>query len=185
MDQHLLKEALKQLGPSDSDREAWRESSERAGRLDGHCRPRGNEPEPRRSRPEQYVGGQTDPQSLPTPPGAGITVPTTLESLPPLPTTPQSMPPVPVSSGSSLASSGTGVLSSYARGPLDSASQNVSLHEQGAEEDVNFVLCGEESAQAEVHVLLAGGRKEIDAKDAFWKYAQGSGAVGRKCEEGS
>lgn len=139
---------------SATEREAWRESSARTDRLDGHCRPRGDEPEPKRSRPELggSVGGLRYPQSLPTPPGADPPIPTTPESLPPVPTTPQSMPPVPVSSGSSLTSFGTAILVTGCA--LDSASQNVSLHEQGPEEDVNFVLCSEESAIGDVHVLL-------------------------------
>ena len=157
---------------SATEREAWKESSERADRLDGHCRPRGSEPEPKRSRSEQRVGGMSFPPSLPTPPGEHI--PRTPESLPQRPTTPQSLPPVPVSSGSSIASSGTSALVTTQSSELvDSAAQNVALHEQGSSEDVNFVLRSEESSTGEVHVLLAGGRKEINPKEDYWRSPEG------------
>ncbi|CAK9106407.1 unnamed protein product, partial [Durusdinium trenchii] len=55
-----LTDQLNQM--SEEELTAWRESANRADRLDGHRRPGGSEPEPKRPRQGQLVGGQQYPQ---------------------------------------------------------------------------------------------------------------------------
>ena len=155
-----LSDQLDQLSPDELN--AWRESAERANRLDGRRRPQGPEPEPKRLRPEQRVGGQVYPQTL----------------LPSPPTREPAQVPIPVSSGSSdPTSSSTSSSSSHSmfvdrRQFLDSAALNVGWNEQGSEEQ-EWVLAVDDSCGTEDNVLLAGGRKEINLKEMQWGTQQG------------
>ena len=158
-----LTDQLNQM--SEEELTAWRESANRADRLDGHRRPGGSEPEPKRPRQGQLVGGQQYPQSLPLPPQvSGEQVPIQVSS-----------------SGSGNQSATTSSSSSSSSRVLfhgveivDSATVNVSLNEQGSTE-ADWILAIEDNGDTIDHstVLLAGGRKEINLKEPQWNSEEG------------
>ena len=154
-----LTDQLNQL--SAEERAAWQESANRADRLDGHHRPKASEPDPKRQRQGQVIGGQQFPQSLPQPPQ--LTAQQT---------------PIPVSSGSSekqsssTSSSSSSSRSSHVRfgdaSMIDSAALNVSMNEQGSTEDWVLAIEEGDTEQETTTVLLAGGRREINLKEPQW-----------------
>ena len=145
-----LTERLSQM--SQDDRMAWEESARRADRLDGLVRKQHleapSEPPDKRQRmvEPQNVGGQRFPPSLPSPSEHPIR--------------PEAIP-VPSSSGSSEASS-------HARLMIDSGQQATSLSVGDDSED--FVL--RMDGQCE-HVLLAGGRNELNLREERWTSSSG------------
>ena len=149
-----LTERLSQL--SQQDRMSWEESVRQADRLDGLVRKehpeQQREPSEKRQKTmeHQIVGGQVFPPSLPHPARAS-----------------GELIPVPSSAGSSAASSSHG-LTTHVCLVGDSGAKAIALSTEEGDED--FVLRMDDEAD---HVLLAGGRNELNLKADKWNSREG------------
>lgn len=145
--------ASQMSGLNEAERQLWEESRHQADRLDGLPRrerpalPESEQPGKRFRAEQQVVGGQTFPPAMPSPAAPETNVPIPVDSS-------QSS-----SSSSTSSTSSHGLLVSMVNLVDDSSQKAISMSELGGGDD--FVLC----CDHEDHVLLAGGRNEINLKE--------------------
>ena len=168
-----LHERVQQMTPAEQ--QQWEQSARNADRLDGHALRRASqpavaEPDPKRSRTDQQVGGQVFPPSLPQPPHQmqPQTIPPTHQIRPHLhPPLHPMVPTVSSSNDSSSSSSTLGSAVSHAACVRDCGAAAVCM--SAAEPETDHWVFAASLFSDESCVLLAGGRKEINLRDEKWK----------------